>query len=181
MGTKRQFSLHPRQAAAPAALAGMFGVTMALMASLASAQVPASARAPEERGFFGSIGRWFEEQASNLISGFKDARTKVEGFGHEAGIAAKTTADGAKEAAAAVARIPSTRAVSGHEKCRPAPNGAPNCVAAANTMCRAQGFASGKSLDMTMAETCPPKVYLSGRSGGAECTTETFVSRALCQ
>ena len=37
------------------------------------------------------------------------------------------------------------------------------------------------SLDMTTADVCPAKVYMSGRSTGPECTTETFVSRAFCQ
>jgi hypothetical protein len=48
-------------------------------------------------------------------------------------------------------------------------------------VCKAKGFESGKSLDMTTAEVCPPKVLLSGRNSGAECRDETFVSRALCQ
>jgi len=101
--------------------------------------------------------------------------------GSAAGDAARTTVEGARDAADAVARIPVARAVSGHEKCQPAPNGAPDCVAAATTMCKAKGFGSGKSVDMTTAQVCPAKVYLSGRSTGPECTTETFVSRALCQ
>ena len=71
--------------------------------------------------------------------------------------------------------------VTGHEKCAIAPNGAPDCVVAANTMCKAKGFASGKSVDMTTAEVCPAKVYLAGRNSGPDCRTETFVSRALCQ
>jgi hypothetical protein len=71
--------------------------------------------------------------------------------------------------------------VSGHEKCPLAANGAPDCVSAANIMCKAKGFESGKSVDMTTADVCPAKVYMSGRSTGPECTTETFVSRAFCQ
>jgi hypothetical protein len=127
-----------------------------------------------------TINRWFEQQTANMSASFNDARKKVEGFSNAAGDAAKTTVEGAKDAAGAVTRIP-TRPVSGHEKCQLAPNGAPDCVAAANTMCKAKGFESGKSLDMTTAEVCPPKVYMSGRSTGPECTTETFVSRAICQ
>jgi hypothetical protein len=176
MGTKRHIALHARSTAAPAALALLFGLTMAFAAV---AQEPAVQ--PEKRGFFGTIGQWFEDQAANIGSGFKGARKQVEGFGHEAGIAAKTTAEGAKDAADAVARISGTRSVSGHETCRTAPNGAPDCVAAATALCKAKGFASGKSLDMTTAEVCPPKVYLSGRTSDAACKTETFVSRALCQ
>jgi hypothetical protein len=48
-------------------------------------------------------------------------------------------------------------------------------------MCKAKGFDSGKSIDMTTAEVCPPKVLLSGRSSGPGCRNETFVSRVLCQ
>ncbi|WP_137046241.1 hypothetical protein [Pseudolabrys sp. FHR47] len=128
-----------------------------------------------------SIGRWLDRQTDNIGSSFKDAGKGVENFGREAGVAAKTTVEGAKDAAGAVARIPTARVVTGHEKCRTAPNGAPDCVAAATAMCKARGFESGKSADMTTAEVCPAQVYLSGRSTGAECRSETFVSRALCQ
>jgi hypothetical protein len=109
------------------------------------------------------------------------ARSSVENFGHEAGIAAKTTVEGAKDAAGAVTRIPTARVVTGHEKCTIAPNGAPDCLVAANAICKTKGFASGKSVDMTTAEICPAQVYISGRSSGEGCHTETFVSRALCQ
>ncbi len=77
--------------------------------------------------------------------------------------------------------MPATRVVEGHEKCKDAPNGAPDCVSAALAMCKAKGFGDGKSADMTTAEVCAPQVYLAGRSSGPGCKTETFVSRALCQ
>ena len=80
-----------------------------------------------------------------------------------------------------MARLPKTRVISGHAKCKIAPNGAPDCIAAANAMCKGKGFASGKSVDMTTAEVCPAEVYLAGRNSGPGCHTETFVSRALCQ
>jgi hypothetical protein len=105
----------------------------------------------------------------------------VNNFGREAGIAAKTTVDGAKDAADAVARIPTARVMRGHEKCSLAPNGAPDCLAAATVLCKGKGFETGKSVDMTTAEICPAQVYLSGRDSGKGCHTETFVSRALCQ
>jgi hypothetical protein len=135
----------------------------------------------EGRGVFGNITRWVDEQASKLGSHFRGARSGVENFGHEAGVAAKSTVEGAKDAAGAVTRIPSARVVSGHEKCTIAPNGAPDCVVAASAICKSKGFESGKSVDMTTAEVCPPQVYMAGRSTGPECHTETFVSRALCQ
>ncbi len=181
MGTRRVLTCHSKQAAAKSAGACLFAAAVVLMSALAAAQERAPAPKPEEPGFLATIGRWFDRQADNVSSTFGDARKKVENFGREAGVAAKTTAEGAKDAADAVARIPAARVVSGHEKCRNAPNGAPDCVAAAAAMCKTKGFESGKSMDMTTAQVCPPKVLLSGRNSGPECRDETFVSRALCQ
>ena len=165
-----------------AAQAAPFGVlAFVLLAFTAMAAAQERRDPPEEPGFFESIGRWLERQSDNIGSSFRDAGKGVENFGREAGVAAKSTVDGARDAAGAVARIPATRVVTGHEKCRTAPNGAPDCVAAATALCKARGFESGKSADMTTAEVCPALVYLSGRSSGGECRTETFVSRALCQ
>ena len=152
-----------------------------MMSALALAQDAAPPPKPADPGFFGSIGLWFEQQGENISSTFKDAGKKVQNFGHEAGVAAKTTAEGARDAAGAVARIPAARVVTGHEKCRNAPNGAPDCIAAAVTICKAKGFETGKSMDMTTALVCPPKVMLQGHNSGPECHDETFVSRAFCQ
>lgn len=172
--TSRKLILTRHSAAIGLVVAGL-----GIVSTLAVAQ---ERRPPQdEPGFFESIGRWFEEQGQKIGSTFKDAGKKVENFGHEAGVAAKTTVEGAKDAAGAVARIPVARMVTGHEKCQNAPNGAPDCVAAATAMCKAKGFESGKSADMTTAEVCPAQVYLSGRNSGPGCRTETFVSRALCQ
>ena len=149
----------------------------ALALSAAAALAQGSA-VPDEKdpGFFTSIGRWFDQQ----VSGAKDA---FNNLGREAGIAAKTTAETARDAADSLAKkIPSaTAVVSGHEVCRIAPNGAPDCDTAATNICKAKGFKSGKSMDMTTAENCPARVYIAGRSAASECRTETFVSSALCQ
>ncbi|MGN6571529.1 MAG: hypothetical protein ACTHLO_08955 [Pseudolabrys sp.] len=148
-----------------------------LVSSLALAQTaPASDKDP---GFFGSVGQWFDRQ----VTGAKDM---FGNLGHEAGVAARTTADTAKDAAKDAAdtltsKLPATTVVRGHEVCRIAPNGAPDCDTAANTICKGKGFKAGKSVDMTTAETCPAKVYMAGRSSGPECKTETFVSSAICQ
>jgi len=150
-------------------------------AALAFAQDAGKAAQAEAPGFLSAVGRWIDEQTSRLGSGLSGARSGVENLGHEAGLAARSTVEDAKNAAGAVTRIPGARVVTGHEKCTIAPNGAPDCVVAANTMCKSKGFDSGKSVDMTTAEVCPAKVYLAGRNSGPECRTETFVSRALCQ
>lgn len=162
----------------------LFAAGVVMTSALAFAQTAAQDEPPpkaEEPGFFHSIGRWFGEQADNLGSSIKDAGKKVQSFSHEAGVAAKSTVEGAKDAAGAVVRMPSARMATGHEKCQSAPNGAPDCVAAATAICKKKGFDSGKSMDMTTAENCPAQVLMSGRTTGPECRTETFVSRALCQ
>jgi hypothetical protein len=184
MGTNRLSNCRTGRTAASSLLACLGAGAILLTAALALAQEGAASNsraAADQPGFLGGIARWFERQASKIGSGFKDASWRVENFGHEAGVAARTTVDGAKDAAGAVARIPAARVVTGRQKCTVAPNGAPDCVAAANAVCRTKGFESGKSLDTTTAEFCPAQVYLSGRNSGEGCRTETFVSRVLCQ
>jgi hypothetical protein len=166
---------HPSRAALAGALAALIVST-----AFALAQEPPAA-SPEQQGFLAAIDRWFSEQAGNLAATFKGANKQFEDFGDKANDAARTTYKGAQDTAAAVTRIPGTRVVTGHARCQIAPNGAPDCLAAADTVCKAKGFDSGKSLDMTTSEICPVEVYLAGRRTGPDCHTETFVSRALCQ
>lgn len=147
---------------------------LAFSAATALAQVAGAPDKKEEPGFFTTVGKWFDQQ----VSGARDA---FNNLGREAGVAAKTTADTARDAAdTLVKKLPATTVVTGHEVCRIAPNGAPDCETAATNICKARGFKSGRSMDMTTAETCPAKVYMAGRSTGPECSTETFVSSALC-
>jgi hypothetical protein len=159
-----------------------------LSAGLAAAQdaakpAPPQASSPQQQqGFFGTLGRWWNQAADNFNAGVTGARDKFKNLGEEAGDAARATVDNAKNAADAVARLPSARVVRGHEKCKNAPNGAPDCIAATAALCKTKGFDNGgSSLDMTTADVCPAQVYMSGRNAGEGCHTETFVSRALCQ
>jgi hypothetical protein len=183
MGIKQASTLYRTHRARSSTLAFLFAAGLVLISALAVAQDQGtqSQKTRESEGFLAAVSRWWKEQTATVNSSFEDARKKVESFSGAAGDVAKTTVEGAKDAAGAVVRIPAARAVSGHEKCELAPNGAPDCIVAANTMCKAKGFNSGKSLDMTTAEVCPAKIYMSGRSTGPECTIETFVSRAFCQ
>lgn len=126
----------------------------------------------------GRIGHWFDEQLATMKSHMQGAK---ESFDRDADRVAKEATEAAKGAADAVVRLPEQRTVTGREQCPVAPNGAPDCGAAATALCRAKGFGSGKSVDSTTAEICPPRVMLSGRqTGSAECRMETFISRALC-
>jgi hypothetical protein len=139
-----------------------------------------AAPAPQEQGFFTVFGRWIDQSVANINETLRGTRERVDDFGKDANAAARNTVDAARDAAGTVARLPYSRVVSGHERCVLAPNGAPDCIAAAIAVCKAAGFTTGKSVDMTSAEKCPVQVYLSGRKAG-ECVNETFVSRALCQ
>ena len=78
-------------------------------------------------------------------------------------------------------KLPTTRVMTGRERCVAAPNGAPDCAVAAEALCRKHGYSSGKTIDFTSAEECPPRAFLSGRPGEAECRTVTFINRAMCQ
>ena len=158
---------------------GTAACLVALALVMSAVAVAQEAKPREEPGFFEGIANWLDR---NVVGTFQGAGKQVENFGHEAGVAAKTTVNSAKDAAGAVVRIPTARVMSGPEKCVNAPNGAPDCVVAAERLCKAKGFETGKSVDMTTAEVCPPKVLLSGRTGAAgECRDETFVARAFCQ
>jgi hypothetical protein len=171
MDVIRTLIRHRRYAAVACALAA----ALAIVPALAQEH---RAESTQEPGLFATIGRSLDRQAENLDASFKNAGKGFDEFGHEAGIAARTTADNAKDA---VARLPKALVVRGHAKCTVAANGAPDCLSAADEVCKAKGFRSGKSLDMTTSEICPPKVYLAGRNSGPGCHTETFVSRAMCQ
>jgi hypothetical protein len=154
---------------------------------------------PEARGFFEAIGRWFDEGTAGFRSHMAGAKTSIDEFNQRAEETRKsigdsaveisrnavgagvTAADVTRDAMGAVAKLPMARVVSGRERCMTAPNGAPDCLAAAEALCRKQGFTTGKSVDFTSAESCPVRTYLGGKQSENECTTVTFISRAMCQ
>jgi hypothetical protein len=135
---------------------------------------PASAPAFRP-GFIDAIGRWFEEGANKLKSSVQGAREQVDQLGSKA-------REAAKDATGTVGALPNARAVTARERCAPAPNGAPDCQAAAVTLCRGKGFQTGKSLDTQTEQKCSGKFLLEGRApNSSDCPTELFVTRAMCQ
>ena len=153
---------------------------------------PAQPAPQETPGLFESIGRWLDEGASSFRDHLRGAKQRIDTFGDraaedrkefdkKASEAGKTAVEITRDAVEAVAKIPTTRVTTGRERCVVAPNGAPDCIAAANALCRKHGFSSGKSMDFTSAEECPARTLLAGRQSGPECTTVTFISRAMCQ
>jgi hypothetical protein len=161
-------------------------------AALAQGASPTPTPTPEQKpGVFESFGRWFDQSTSSFREHLQGAKRKMDDLGDEAAAnsrafgdgaatAGKNAADATKGAVDAVAKFPSARMMTGREKCAIAPNGAPDCLAAAEQLCKKHGFASGKSMDFTSAEECPARAYLSGGSP-AQCQTVTFINRAMCQ
>jgi hypothetical protein len=187
----------------PQFVAASLVAALVLLAPFASAQnaapppaPPAQPAPPERLGLFESIGRWFDNGTSTFRDHLRGAKRKMDELGDDAAAnskgfsdqaakvgqgaadVGKSAADATKNAVDAVAKLPTARMMNGRERCMVAPNGAPDCLAAAETLCRKHGFSTGKSMDFTSAEECPVRTLL-GQS--EECTTVTFISRAMCQ
>jgi hypothetical protein len=72
--------------------------------------------------------------------------------------------------------------VTGRVECPVAGNGAPDCKAASDKLCRTKGFKEGKSLNSDAAEKCSARVYMPGyKREPGDCRTRNYVTRALCQ
>ncbi|MBV9346479.1 MAG: hypothetical protein JOZ70_12195 [Pseudolabrys sp.] len=161
-----------------------FATTAGIAAVILTLAGPARTQSapPQEQNPLGAVGKWFEETFSFLGSGLKNAKGNIDNFNREAEMAAKTAGGAAKDAADTLARMPGARVVRGRSDCTMAPNGAPDCVAAASRLCKSNGFATGTSIDMTTAEECPVPVMLGRRAAQpGECKPVTFITRALCQ
>ena len=147
----------------------------------------------EKRGFLNEFGHWWRQSFGDFHGKMDAARQKLDAFNskqHEnaeravnaTADAVKNAAGAAKDAAAAVARLPGTRVLDLHERCQAAPNGAPDCKAAAMKACQNSGFNSGRPIDIVTSRDCPAAVLLSGRMPAeGECPDETSILRAVCQ
>jgi hypothetical protein len=158
---------------------------MAFACVLTLASLPALAQGDAKQGstsVLGDIGRWFDRSINAIGGQFRKTGKKIDNFNREAGVAAKATAGVAADAADAVAKIPKTRIVTGHQNCPLAENGAPDCGAGADKLCQARGMKAGTSLDVTSARDCKlPQRLSQTEAGKRECTDVTFVTRAVCQ
>jgi len=112
----------------------------------------------------------------------KNAVEATKGAATTATDAMKTAVEATKNAASAIAWLPGTRMVDVHETCARAPNGAPDCAAAAANGCRGKGFNTGNPLDVRTAEKCDTTALQAGHlPGQRECAVETVVICAVCQ
>jgi hypothetical protein len=137
------------------------------------AQAPASNAQPN---FVDAVGRWFEEGAAKFKSQMESAQGQFDKLSNQA-------REATKGATGTIVGLPNARVITAREKCVKAPNGAPDCLTAAVTLCRSKGFETGKSLDTQSEQKCTSaRFLLEGRSPtSTECPTEIFVTRAMCQ
>jgi hypothetical protein len=151
---------------------------------------PQEAAPPKREGFFDTLGRWFDKSAKDFKASVDESNAKWREFGRKTEQAAKDAAaaqkeatdeflKAQKEAADAFKKLPNTRVVEGRQVCETAPNGSPDCQAAAEVICKGKGFATGKSADITTSRKCSARGLL--QRDESECRTETVVIKAACQ
>lgn len=165
--------------AALAAGCALFFVASGLTQENSAADAAPPAQAPGTTAppnFVDAVGRWFEEGTAKFKSQMESAQEKLGKLGNQA-------KEATKEATGAIVGLPNARVVVARERCVKAPNGAPDCLTAAVTLCRSKGFETGKSLDTQSEQKCTSaRFLLEGRSPtSTECPTEIFVTRAMCQ
>lgn len=129
---------------------------------------PAAAPSSGGPGLVDKLGDLLRDSAEGVSSGLKDTQQRIQDIN-------KSTVD-------TLTSIPVAGFASGRSLCPRAANGAPDCYAATEKLCKDKGYSNGRSLDTESAETCNPRIYLPGyqrREG--DCKLETFVTRAACQ
>ena len=127
-------------------------------ASAASAQTSPESGGPPARsqpGLLDALNRWFNKATEDLSSG-RDS------------------------AAAAVGNLPVPRIVTGRTICAPGVNGAPDCQAAAQAVCRQRGLSGGRSMDVETVEDCLSRALLARAGQAGTCKTNTYVTRVAC-
>lgn len=172
-------------------------------------QLPQAQEAPRKPdGFFDALGRWsreFKAKVDQANAKWKasvdETNAKLKASADETNArlkqsveennarwrelnqrtekAAKEAAAAQKEAADALKNLANTRLIEGRQVCETAPNGSPDCQAAAENICKGKGFATGKSADITTSRRCSARALL--QRDESECRTETVVIKAACQ
>jgi len=139
-----------------------------------AATEPSPPPAPEpprgNPGLVEEIGKLLKDTASGLSSTLPSPKETLDNLN----TGAKDTSDGLKR----IAPLSPQVMVSGRALCPAAANGAPDCKAGAERLCREKGYKEGSSVDVETAQKCSAKAYLAGQDA---CRTENFVTRAVCQ
>lgn len=181
----------------PALLIVTSGLVLAQQAPLAPAGQPpppvqvqpealppapaAEAAPPKKEGFFDALEKWWDKSAADFKASLDKSQEDWRKLNERNEKAARDAAAAAKEAAEAFSKLSGTRIVEGRELCTIAPNGSPDCNAAAEKICKAKGFSLGKSADIQTNRKCSARAWLSGNPSDSACTMETVVIKAACQ
>jgi hypothetical protein len=159
------------------------GVTLPSQLPPPSAALPAPA--PEKHGFFDDLARWWHDSTADFNAKLKEQQSKLDDFNKKSADAAKdaaaATGQAMKNAADAVARLPTAKVIEVQAPCAIAGNGSADCASAAANACKGKGFADGQPLDVRTAEKCSASLWLQGQKQPADCAVETVVLRAACQ
>jgi hypothetical protein len=143
--------------------------------SKSAADSTPATQSASQPGFIDAVGRWVQDGAGQFKSNMQGAQDRLEQLGRQA---QETT----KSVTGAVVTLPNARLVTAQERCLAAPNGAPDCNAAATTLCRSKGFQLGKIVDTKTEQKCSGRFLLEGRPpNSSDCATEIFVTKAVCQ
>ena len=149
-------------------------------AAAAMPQAPA-----EKRGFFDDLARWWNNSVTDFNAKLKEQQSKLDDFNKKSADAAKdaaaATQQAMKNAADAVARLPTAKVIEIQAPCAIAGNGSADCASAAANACKGKGFVDGQPLDVRTAEKCSASLWLQGQKQPADCAVETVVLRAACQ
>jgi hypothetical protein len=162
---------------------------------LAPPQQPPAAGQQQQPGAFEQVGRWWDQSISNMNqsitnmnNSWKDtfkpnANPLWPDTGKSTSEAATDMMKGAAKAADTMSKnLGGSRLIAGPIVCPLAPNGAPDCRAAAVQLCKQHGYKTGSSVDYVTAEKCPAEVTIAGRRPEpGECPIEHAVTKALCQ
>ena len=159
------------------------GVTLPPQPPPPSAALPPPA--PEKRGFFDQVARWWHDSVADFNAKLKEQQSKLDDFNKKSADAAKdaaaATGQAMKNAADAVVKSATSKVIEIQAPCAIAGNGAADCASAAVNACKGKGFADGQPLDVRTAEKCSASLWLQGQKQPADCAVETVVLRAACQ
>ena len=118
-------------------------------------------------GLIDKLGDLLRDSADGVSSTLKDTGQRLQDIN-------KGTVD-------TLTSIPVTGFASGRALCPRSANGAPDCYAATEKLCKDNGYSAGRSLGTETAETCNPRISLPGyKRKDGDCKIETFVTRAAC-
>jgi len=131
---------------------------------------PVPVPAQTDPGLIEGLGKLLKDSASGLTSKLPTPGQALDGLNSST----KDATDSLKR----IAPLSAQTMVAGRTICPPAPNGAPDCKAAADQLCKEKGYGAGSGVDIESAQKCSAKSYFTGQGA---CRTENFVTRAVCQ